>query len=155
MVKIESFTLESYLNDNGPKAKHNITSSCSLPISLEGLKSLSDNVSSEEDGALPADLRSRAMDYGAPFGSEKLRARLASLYSVKASTSLSAENVLITPGASLANFLIFYGLCDRGDHVICHYPTYQQLYTQPAALGLKLVCGGRRVRIIGAWILKG
>lgn len=78
------------------------------------------------------------MDYGPSCGSEKLRARLANLYSVKASAPLSAENVLITPGASLANFLIFYGLCDRGDHVICQYPTYQQLYTQPASLGAEV-----------------
>ncbi|EDN11350.1 predicted protein [Histoplasma mississippiense (nom. inval.)] len=65
---------------------------------------------------------SRAMDYGPQYGSEQL------------STPLSPENVLVTPGASLANFLIFYGMYDRGDHDICQYPTYQQPYTQPTAL---------------------
>ncbi|KKZ64099.1 hypothetical protein EMCG_01596 [[Emmonsia] crescens] len=142
MVKIEPFALENFLNDNGPKAKHNITSSCSLPISLQDLKLLSDNASSSstnnEYGPLSTDLLSRDMDYGPSCGLEKLRGRLANLYSVKASAPLSAENVLITPGASLANFLIFHGLCDRGDHVICQYPTYQQLYTQPASLGAEV-----------------
>ncbi|PGG97779.1 hypothetical protein GX51_07161 [Blastomyces parvus] len=141
MVKIQPFVLEEYLNVNGPKATHNITSSCALPIPLDELKLLSDNPSpstNDKNDIVPADLLSRNMDYGPPCGTEKLRSRLASLYSVKLSTPLSAENVLITPGASLANFLIFYGLCNRGDHVICHYPTYQQLYTQPAALGAEV-----------------
>ncbi|EQL35005.1 hypothetical protein BDFG_03226 [Blastomyces dermatitidis ATCC 26199] len=141
MVKITPFVLEDYLNVNGPKAKHNITSSCALPIPFRELKLLSDNPSAstnDENGIISADLLSRNMDYGPPCGTEKLRNRLAGLYSVKLSTTLSAENVLITPGASLANFLIFYGLCSRGDHVICHYPTYQQLYTQPAALGAEV-----------------
>ena len=30
-----------------------------------------------------------------------------------------------------ANMTVFYGLIGKGDHVICHYPTYQQLYEIP------------------------
>ncbi|PGH01071.1 hypothetical protein AJ79_08041 [Helicocarpus griseus UAMH5409] len=143
MVKIEPFALEHYLNDKDPKAKYNLAASCALPISLQELKSLSDSAafSPNSDNVtppLPTEILSWSMDYGSMFGSEKLRARLASLYSVKASTPLSPDNVLITPGASSADFLIFHALCDRGDHVICQYPTYQQLYSQPASLGAEI-----------------
>ncbi|EEH45154.2 uncharacterized protein PADG_01304 [Paracoccidioides brasiliensis Pb18] len=139
MVKIDSFTLEDYINDNVHKAKYSIASSCSLPISLQELQSLSEKSSSPsangDNGPIPNEIFTRDLDYAPACGSQKLRARLASLYSVKILTPLSPENVLITPGASLANCLIFHGLCNPGDHVICHYPTYQQLYSQPASLG--------------------
>jgi selenocysteine lyase/cysteine desulfurase len=48
------------------------------------------------------------------------------------------ENILITPGAIAANHLAFYSLISPGDHVICHYPTYQQLYEIPASLGAEV-----------------
>jgi aspartate/methionine/tyrosine aminotransferase len=53
-------------------------------------------------------------------------------------TPLSPENILITPGAIAANHLAFYSLVGPGDHVICHYPTYQQLYSVPASLGAEV-----------------
>jgi aspartate/methionine/tyrosine aminotransferase len=48
---------------------------------------------------------------------------------------MSENSILITPGAIMANHLIFYALVGPGDHVICHYPTYQQLYDTPKSLG--------------------
>lgn len=51
---------------------------------------------------------------------------------------LPADNILITPGAIAANHLVFYSLLGPGDHVICHYPTYQQLYAVPASLGAEV-----------------
>jgi aspartate/methionine/tyrosine aminotransferase len=45
---------------------------------------------------------------------------------------------LITPGAISANHLVFYSLIGPGDHLICHYPTYQQLYSIPASLGAEV-----------------
>jgi aspartate/methionine/tyrosine aminotransferase len=53
-------------------------------------------------------------------------------------TGLPADNVLVTPGAIHANFLLLYTLVSAGDHVICHYPTYQQLYSVPEALGAEV-----------------
>lgn len=53
-------------------------------------------------------------------------------------TALPAENILITPGAIAANHLVLYTLVGPRDHVICHYPTYQQLYTIPASLGAEV-----------------
>ena len=35
----------------------------------------------------------------------------------------------------MANMTAIYGLIGKGDHVICHYPAYQQLYEVPKSLG--------------------
>lgn len=79
------------------------------------------------------------MDYGKAYqGSERLRTTLANLYSVKTPSPLPAANVLITPGASLANLLVFQSLCKPGDHVIVQYPTYQQLYSLPGSIGIEV-----------------
>jgi aspartate/methionine/tyrosine aminotransferase len=48
---------------------------------------------------------------------------------------LPADNILITPGAIMANHLTFYSLVGPGDHVICQHPTYQQLFDTPKSFG--------------------
>lgn len=113
-------------------AKYNIAESCAASISVEDLKNLSDDKSKEIWDP------STKFTYGAIRGSEKLRSILARLYSSKSASPLLAENVLITPGAIAANHMLLYSLVGRGDHVICHYPTYQQLYTVPASLGAEV-----------------
>jgi aspartate/methionine/tyrosine aminotransferase len=59
------------------------------------------------------------------------------LYSIPGSQSdpISAERVLVTNGAIQANFLALYTNVGSGDHVICQYPTYQQLYSVPQSFG--------------------
>lgn len=88
--------------------------------------------------ALPLDFLSQGLSYGDTAGSEQLRSTLAGLYSVKTPTPLPVENVLITPGSSLANFIVFQALCGAGDHVIVQYPTYQQLFSVPTSLGAEV-----------------
>jgi aspartate/methionine/tyrosine aminotransferase len=51
---------------------------------------------------------------------------------------LTAEDVIVTQGAIGANFLALYTLTGPGDHVICVYPTYQQLYDTPRSLGAEV-----------------
>lgn len=99
-------------------AKYNIAETCAASISIDDLRGISEDKHSEIWS--PA----TKLTYGAIRGSEKLRQNLATLCSAK--RSLQAENVLITPGAIAANMTVFYGLIGKGDHVICHYPTYQQ-----------------------------
>ena len=48
------------------------------------------------------------------------------------------DNLLVTPGAIAANYLVLYTLISKGDHVICHHPTYQQLYSVPESLGAEV-----------------
>lgn len=113
-------------------AKYNLAETCSASISVDELKALS------ADKSIDPLTLSKRLDYGSIRGSEKLRSNLANLYSAKTPSPLPLENVLITPGAIMANFLLLYSLVGPGDHVICVYPTYQQLYSMPASIGAEV-----------------
>ncbi|THY43809.1 PLP-dependent transferase [Aureobasidium pullulans] len=101
-------------------------------ISINELRELS-----EDKNAEIIDL-STVMNYGDIRGSEKLRENLARLYSSRSSNPLPKDNILIQPGAISSNALVLYSLVGPGDHVICHYPTYQQLYDYPVSLGAEV-----------------
>jgi aspartate/methionine/tyrosine aminotransferase len=111
----------------------NIAETCAASISIDDLVGLC------EDKNIEHPLKtSEKLTYGPIRGSDTLRKRLASLYSVRANSPLPFENIIITPGAIAANFLVLYTLITPGDHVICMYPTYQQLYSVPESLGAKV-----------------
>lgn len=114
------------------KCKYNIAETCCASISVDQLRDLS------EDKDRQVFDTSRVLNYGAIRGSENLRNNLARLYSVKVATPLPAENILTTAGAIQANYLTAYTLVGPGDHVICHYPTYQSLYDVPKQLGAEV-----------------
>ncbi|KAF4629026.1 hypothetical protein G7Y89_g9122 [Cudoniella acicularis] len=131
MVKIEPFDVEQWMDkyETIPEVL-NIAETCAASISIDDLVGLC------EDPNVPHPLKtSTKLTYGAIRGSAALRERLATLYSARVSSPLSPENVLITPGAIAANFLLLYTLIGPGDHVVCMYPTYQQLYSVPKSLG--------------------
>ena len=113
-------------------AKFNIAETCAASISIDDLQDLS------EDKSKAVLQTSTKLTYGEIRGSLKLRTNLSRLYSARAASPLLFENILITPGAIAANFLVLYTLVSKGDHVICHYPTYQQLYTVPETLGAEV-----------------
>ncbi len=111
----------------------NIAETCAASISIDDLVALC------EDPHIPNPLNtSTKLTYGAIRGSQVLRERLSSLYSVRTTSPLPVDNVLITPGAIAANFLLFYTLIGPGDHVVCVHPTYQQLYDVPKSLGAEV-----------------
>lgn len=119
------------MDDYQPGAKYDLAETCVASISVEELQTLSDNKSS------PLSLNTK-LTYGEIRGSTKLRSCLAGLYSSKAPKPLPINNVLVTPGAIAANHLVLTTLIQPGDHVICQYPTYQQLYSVPEALGAEV-----------------
>lgn len=51
---------------------------------------------------------------------------------------LTPDNVVITTGSILANYLVLATLCGPGDHVIVQYPTYGQLYILPQFNGAEV-----------------
>ena len=63
------------------------------------------------------------------LGYEKLRDLLARRYDV------SAENVLLSQGASMANYLICAALIRPGDEVVVERPAYEPLFRVPQMLG--------------------
>ena len=116
-------------------AKYNLAETCCASISIEELAGLS-----EDKEAKASDIvnLSAVQTYGEIRGSTQLRNNLSRLYSSKVGTPLSPDNILITPGAIAANHLVFYALLGKGDHVICHWPTYQQLFSVPESLGAEV-----------------
>lgn len=114
------------------KCKYNIAETCAASISIDELQALA------EDKERPVFQTSQALTYGAIRGSDELRSHLARLYSARIANPLSAESILTTTGAIQANYLVAYALVGPGDHVICHYPTYQSLYEVPKQLGAEV-----------------
>ena len=121
------------MDDNETKAKYNIAETCAASISLDDLQQLSENKA-------PSSLvsSSHKLTYGVIRDSQALRTNLTNLYSSRANTRFTFDNVLITPGAIAANLVVFYALVGKSDHVVCQYPTYQQLYEVPASLGAEV-----------------
>jgi aspartate/methionine/tyrosine aminotransferase len=120
------------MDEHEVTAKYNVAETCAASISIDDLQALSDNKSKHPLS------NATKLTYGPIRGSEALRSNLARLYSAKVNNPLSPDNILITPGAIAANFLVLYTLLGPGDHVICHYPTYQQLYSVPSSLGAEV-----------------
>jgi aspartate/methionine/tyrosine aminotransferase len=71
----------------------------------------------------------------------RLRERIAELHS-SPEVELTAANVVITPGSSMANHLVLATLCGPGDHIICQYPTYGPLYLLPKHSGVDVSLWG-------------
>ncbi|KAJ5550775.1 hypothetical protein N7461_005473 [Penicillium sp. DV-2018c] len=134
MVKVEAFAVEQWMDKYETTAKYNVAETCCASISVDDLRALSD----DKDSNPLAELQSTKLTYGEIRGSDKLRSTLSNLYSVRAPTQLPKDNILITAGAIQANFLLLYTLVGPGDHVICHYPTYQQLYSVPKSVGAEV-----------------
>ena len=111
------------------ECQYNLAESYSASISVNDLTSLSTG-----KDALSLSL-SQKLTYRAIFGSETLRKTVVALYADDGLPPLTADNVLITQGAIMANFTLFYAVVQPGDHVICVYPTYSQLYSVPESFG--------------------
>ena|ERR1700750_1260784 len=122
------------MDDYETKATYNLAETCCASISIEDLQSLSGGSVSTNS---IVDV-SRKLTYGAIRGSVGLRTNIAAQYPQASGTAVSPEQVLITPGAIAANYLVLYTLVENGDHVICQYPTYQQLYSVPKSFGAEV-----------------
>ncbi|KAI3396706.1 hypothetical protein diail_11733 [Diaporthe ilicicola] len=134
MVRIEPFAVEQWMDEyETTPGVLNIAETCAASVSIDDLGTLS----AEKNCTSPVNL-SVKLTYGAIRGSEKLRGRVAALYGTESAAPLSADKVIITQGAIVANFLLLYTLIGPGDHVICVYPTYQQLYGVPKSLGAEV-----------------
>jgi aspartate/methionine/tyrosine aminotransferase len=68
--------------------------------------------------------------YGYHRGKPELRAVIAREY-----PGLTEEHVVVTTGASEANFAVVSALVEPGDHMIVEHPNYPSLYEVPRSLG--------------------
>lgn len=136
------------MDDYETTATYNIAETCCASISIEDLQKLT----SDQTSSSPVLSLSKKLTYGAIRGSDELRGNLSRLYSVKTPATLPTDNILITSGAIQANFLLHYALVGPGDHVIVHYPTYQQLYSVPESIGAEVSLWKAKEEE-GGWIL--
>ncbi|WYZ43840.1 hypothetical protein EsH8_VII_000276 [Colletotrichum jinshuiense] len=134
MVRIAAFEVEQWMDEyETTPGCLNIAETCAASVSVDDLVGLSE----DKNAPGPVDLSTKLV-YGPIRGSVPLRQRVAALCGGDGSSDssvLDQEDVLITQGAIGANFLLLYTLINPGDHVVCVYPTYQQLYGVPESLG--------------------
>ncbi|KAF2792102.1 putative aspartate aminotransferase [Melanomma pulvis-pyrius CBS 109.77] len=124
----------------------NIAETCVASVSVHDL------VSFCEDKTLssPVDFPKK-LTYGPIPGSQRLRERIAAVYNNNSTlATLGADDVLVTQGTIGANFLLLYTLVNPGDHIVCMYPTYQQLYDVTRSLGAEVSLW--RLREDNAWV---
>ncbi|MHB8486913.1 MAG: aminotransferase class I/II-fold pyridoxal phosphate-dependent enzyme [Candidatus Acidiferrales bacterium] len=112
-MKIEAFELERWQSVWENRVELNIAESGVEPLSVREL------VGDRADLERVLDTR---LGYPQTNGSEELRGRIAALY-----PGARAENVLLTCGGAEANYLVTWGLVERGDEVIFMQPNYMQV----------------------------
>ncbi|KAI9682040.1 MAG: hypothetical protein M1817_000094 [Caeruleum heppii] len=134
MGRVEPFAVEQWMDAHETTAKYNIAETCAASISLQDLANLSASNTNPQTSLS----FSKKLTYGPIRGSDELRTNIASQYEEENADELPKENILVTAGAIQANFLTLYALTGPGDHVICMYPTYQQLYSVPRSLGAEV-----------------
>ncbi|RBA10399.1 hypothetical protein FPRO05_04988 [Fusarium proliferatum] len=132
MVRITPFAVEQWMDayETTPGVL-NVAETCAASVSIDDLVAMSTGPAKN-----PIDT-SIKLTYGAIPGSQTLRERIAAHCSTEG-VQLAPEDVIVTQGAIGANFLALYTLIGPGDHVICVYPTYQQLYDTPRSLGAEV-----------------
>ncbi len=134
-MDIKAFEVEEWMNRYEDDAKYNIAETCVESLKVGELL----DIASIERNEFFGKLAETKLTYGAIPGSLGLREEITKLYHNKKTT----ENVIVTNGGIGANFLALFTLVGPGDEVVAVYPTYQQLYSLPEALGAKV----RRLRL--------
>ncbi|KAJ0424008.1 putative aminotransferase [Aspergillus carlsbadensis] len=148
MVHIKEFAVEQWMDQHETWAKHNLAETCCASVSLESLAALSGDSPATALGQMLD--TSQAQIYGDIRGSPALRSRIAALYDSEAG-GVSPDHVLVANGAIQSNFLALYTQVGPGDHVIVHYPTYQQLYSVPESLGAEVSLWKAKEGVEGGW----
>ena len=82
-------------------------------------------------GELGLDLNALTLCYTDHLGAPELRALIAA----RAGGGLTADDILVTAGASAALFIVALTLLDKGDHLIIERPNYATNIETPRALG--------------------
>jgi aspartate/methionine/tyrosine aminotransferase len=116
-MKFRSFELMDWVAEHHHNVKYDLGSSGISAVKLSELK-----------------VNLHDIDLGDTYvgGRPELRKTVAELYNKK------EDNVIITDGASEANFLVFTTLLNAGDEAIIENPTYASMLEIPRGLGAKI-----------------
>ncbi len=123
-MRVEPFEMERLQSEWENRVEYNLSESGVHPMSLREL--LGEEISLEE-------FLDQKLGYGQTNGSQPLRESIARLYS-----GADAESVLVTNGASEANFLAVWSLIEPGDEIVLMLPNYMQIWGLAHALGAKI-----------------
>lgn len=116
-------------------ATYQLAETCCSSVSVAELIQLSsDKVTTAND---IFDINKK-QTYGEIHGLIPLRKNIAEIYAAESTETIGSQDVLITPGAIAANTITAMALVTKGDHVICQFPTYQQLYSVPQFAGAEV-----------------
>lgn len=116
-------------------ATYQLAETCCASVSIADLMSLSDDKATTASDILDVN---RKQTYGEIAGHTPLRETVASIYAAESADRIGAQDILITPGAIAANTIAALALVTKGDHVICQFPTYQQLYSVTESTGAEV-----------------
>lgn len=125
-MKLKPFALERWFGLYEFSTEHNLADSAIQPLTTDELARVADL--DIEHLFAKVDL-----GYRESLGTASLRQAIANLYE-----GATIDNVLVTIGASEANYLALTQLISAGDRVVVQYPAYQQLYEIPQALGAEV-----------------
>ncbi|KAH7213403.1 pyridoxal phosphate-dependent transferase [Fusarium oxysporum] len=133
MVRIAPFAVEQWMGEyETTSGALNVAETCAASVSIDDLVGMCKDPKAQG----PIDTRLK-LTYGPIPGSNALMERIAAQCSTE-DTKLAAEDIVLTQGAIGANFLALYSLVGPNDHVVCVYPTYQQLYEVPRSIGAEV-----------------
>jgi aspartate/methionine/tyrosine aminotransferase len=120
-MRLNAFELERWQSVWENRVELNISESGVLPLTTAELVG---------DSATLEKILNVRQGYPQTNGSEELRSRVAGLYA-----GARTENVLVTCGASEANFLCAWALLEPGDEVVFMTPNYMQIAGLAAVFG--------------------
>lgn len=121
-MKIDNFKVEEWFNKFEKDAVYDLADTCVESLTINELLDLSGESTNE--------VFSQKLNYGAIYGSDRLKKAISSLYK-----NQKAENITITHGAIGANQLVIHSIVELGDKVVSIIPTYQQHYSIPKSVG--------------------
>lgn len=124
-MRLPPFTLERYFAEHEFSTEINLCASDCETLAVQELLAL-------EPGAADRLLGMR-LGYTETRGRPSLRQQIARLYS-----STGPDNVLVHTSAEEGILLFMYGLLDRGDHLVVHWPCYQSLHELARGIGCRL-----------------
>ena len=112
-----------------------MANTASATLSIKDLIDLSEHREKSEQALTLSNIN---LEYNSPMkGGHGLRQILAGLYSARAA-GVTQDDILTANAGIDANHIVLAALIESTDHVICHYPTYEQLYQVPRSLGAEV-----------------
>ncbi|KAM0722821.1 hypothetical protein Q7P37_002263 [Cladosporium fusiforme] len=132
MPSLPAFEVEKWMDAHEGSADYQLAETCCASVSVAELIKISEDKITTANDILDIN---RPQTYGEINGHSGLRQTIADIYAAEGPDKMGLDDVLITPGAIAANTIAALSLVTEGDHVICQYPTYQQLYSVPQSTG--------------------